>query len=121
MGAAKAGSPALIPREGASSTWAGGASTGDLTHWRGNEMGGLGQMLSHPAQPHPCVAGPSTGLPTGRRTSSCPSPWPRVVPAGAELTATRSAATEVRGCCAYLVPALALPPDPMARVAQVPG
>ena len=80
-----------------------------LTRRRGSGMRGSGWMLPRPAQPRPCVAGPSTGSPTGRRTGSCPSPRPRAVPAGAEPTATRSAATEVRGCCASPVPALAVP------------
>lgn len=76
MGAAGRGSPALIYGEG--------APRSDPLVWEWAV--GLEWVLLHPAQPHPCVAGPSIGLPTGRSTGSCPSPWPHAVLAGAELT-----------------------------------
>ncbi|KAM6400035.1 epidermal growth factor-like protein 7 isoform 6-T6 [Rhynochetos jubatus] len=62
--------------------------------------------------------GPSTGLPTGRRTGSCLRPRPRAVPVGGELMATRSAATELSaGCRARTAGAASSPADAPARPA----
>lgn len=78
-------------------------------------------VLGGDAQPHPCLAGPSTGLPTGKCTGSCRSPWPRAVPAGAGLMDTHSAAIEVRCCCDTPVPVLILTPGPTSQAAHGPG